>query len=237
MKRTLLEYASSDKFILLFLTSDKLANSNRGTITVHRDSFDADVMAMFDDTLGIPDMIACTDYKVNIDDEYNLHGSESNTEIDKKFSFVATSFKLMWYGVNHNTNGPTIFHRPDGPASITFRNYKTYHDHGRRNSCDMISSIYRWYKDGKQVRSAGPHLIRLKETNIVIDSSGNIRTRDSSNVVVDFTNWNHPSDNTNIISDDINRALIDGKIEINIMSRSDTVFNDRLDEAAFYSTV
>jgi len=234
MKHTLLEYSSTDKFLLLFLTSDKLAQSPRSTITVHKDSFDPEVMEGFKDSLGIPDLISCTDYKVNLDEDYNLHGSISETEAGKQFSFVAIQLKLMWLDVSNTANDPIGFHRERGPASITLCNYKTYHHHGDRTGFSFNTSQYRWYSKGKQFRAAGPYLINTGMVSASVDSSGKIR---SNNNIIDKVYWNHPSDNTNIISSDVHRALIEGGIKLNMMSLTESVFKDRLDEAAFYATV
>lgn len=234
MDRSILEYATTDKFIHLFLTSSRVGEidhiCNERVITVFKDTYDDNVVEMYqDDDLGIPDIITCTEFSFNLDDDVELHGVSTMTDKTKRHSFSTKKLSLRW------VKNKDILHRENGPAEIDFENFKTHHWHGYRRGFSFDNCEFRWYENGILKRDSGPHTVWGDKVNAIIDNTTNtMRTTSPFHI---SCSWIHPGDGKNIIEADINKAIEQSKLKINRINPFTSVFDSTFDEMVFYSTV
>ena len=236
MKRSLLEYLATDMYIMLFLTADGHSSKHKPTVkTVMREQFDPDVVQLFQNDLGIPSMISVSDYKFELDDDGNLHGLDLP---NSKPSFSCDLMTLSWVDEKWEHEDTTVnqprLDRTGGPALITLRDFSTYHRHGERSGFACNSWSFRWYHNRTLNRDRGPHSVHGDQIRAVVDNKGTLLAFDKTRV---SHSWCHPGDGRVIISKDVSATLEDNDINANLMSPTDTVFENALDEAAFYLMV
>lgn len=231
MKRTVLEYAVTDKFILLFLTADGMNEDTdlKALNTVNRDRFDPELVESLEgiDDLGIPDNITCSGVEYNISEDGEFVG---NPQTDPKFSFKAATMTLTWFGDDPDQT-KRIKHRVDGPAMVEFKGFSTQHTDGIRSGFSIDDWKFKWYINDNLERPGGPYSINGDCINALITADGKIRTLKQLRYML---GWNHPSGH-NIIEAMASKAIRENQISINREHPGESVFENEMERAFFYA--
>lgn len=230
MKRTVFEYAATDKWLLLYLTAEgKHVNDLEALHTVTKDRFDQDMASAFEDDLGVPDAITCSGVSINLDDNGDFHGGTLMK--DKKKSTAVKSMLLTWF--KHGDNDRNVKHRVDGPAHVEFKQFETGHRRGRRICFHLGSWKFIWYQNGRIFRDAGPYSINGDAIDALVDESGNIRT---TKAIQAQYGWNHPGGG-NLTEQTIQKAIRENEIALNRLDPGPSVFDNEMEQAIFYTSV
>ena len=229
MNDSVLEYLITDKFIYLFLTSERFQTAMRHTavVTVYKNQFDPEMVEIFDnDDLGIPSIITCINPQYNIND-----GLLENSVVGK--SFTCDELTISWR-TTEARDGIIWPNRLIKPASIHLSRYTTTHDKGVLSTFTVDSWTIRWYYNDILQRTDGPHTIEGGRIKAATDANGNVRTL---HPITYTTKWNHPSDGRDISQASVKEALAYHGITMNQLIKTDKVFSSPLDNRAFYATV
>jgi len=220
MKRSVLDFLYTDKFIKL-LVSSKVFNTlykRTSIISIAKESFDETVLNSFNDDLGIPDKIICCYPKKGID--------------DKDGEFYCKSITLTWVSKNPKKN-IVEYDRIDDPAEIIIKNFRLKSEDGNTkifiNTWEM-----NWWEKGVCARNGGPCKIEGGETRCTINANDEIIDVLKPNF---RTTWRYPDTNKQIYRYDIIKVIKTNDIEINELGRGGDVFNDALDKIAFISNI
>jgi len=240
MNDSVLDYLITDKFIYLFLTSERFQTATRHTavVTVYKNQFDPEMVEIFDnDDLGIPSVITCINPQYNI-----IDGLLENSVVGK--SFTCDEITISWRTTEARDGiiwpnrliKPASIHlnRLIKPASIHLSRYTTTHDKGVLSTFTVDSWTIRWYYNDILQRTDGPHTIEGGRIKAAADANGDVRTL---HPITYTTKWNHPSDGRDISQASIKEALAYHGVTINELSKTDKVFSNPLDKMAFYATV
>lgn len=229
MKTSLLEYAATDDYIMLFLSTGNLmelipqgpAGYGPDPLVVIKCNYDQDLVKVLEqDGVEIPDAIDVNGAKFELDDDGELHSL--------KQSFSSNYFQLKWI----NQRGH--FHRENGPALIKFNGYETHHIHGRFKGFRSTSWSAKWFINGRMTRTSGPHSVTGSDTEVIISRSGEI----NSIKPIQLTHlWNHPGGGNIGPSKKISEALRKNEIKLNLFDPGPSVFIDEMDEVIFYASV
>lgn len=231
MKRTVLEYAVNDKFLLLFLTADGITESTdlKALNSVNRDRFDPELVADFEasDDLGVPDNITCSGVEYNITEDGIFDGHPKG---ENKFSFKASSMSFTWFRDDADET-KKIKHREDGPAVVDFKGFCAHHKNGVRSGFDLDDWKFKWYINDNLERPGGPYSINGDKVNALITPDGEIMTLKQLRY---FLGWNHPSGH-NLIESTISKAIRENSIGINRVHPGESVFDNEMERAFFYA--
>lgn len=234
MKRNVLEYAASDKFIWLFLTADGIDPEKLdGVVSVSRDSYDPEMVKQLSggDDLGVPDQITCSNVRFNLDNDDELHASD-NTK--PSYSFFVASMQLFWFNKQYDDVRFTK-HRDEGPAHVEFKQFSTVHTHGKRVGFSLENWKFNWYQHGEMMRAAGPYSINGDKIDATVsDDSGTFKTR-QRNLRARYY-WNKPSGG-NINESRIQKVVDEHEIKMNRFHPGASVFDSPTEELIFYNTV
>lgn len=102
MNRSLLEFASTDAFVLLFLTGgiDPSAARRPTVTTVFHKDFDPEIVEMVSDsntvTGELPTSISCTNFTFRVNQDGDLHSLDSSPFRIGEASFKADRLDLNW---------------------------------------------------------------------------------------------------------------------------------------------
>lgn len=244
MKRNVLEYAATDKFILLALTSNNPElGKGDGLINITREQFDPDILeeltATSTDDYGIPDCITISGIKFNMDELLRFHGSVIDNQKDEEVpetSFSCDRITMTWFSKDKDAQGRPLKHREDGPALVEMKQFSTEHTHGDRRGFSIGNWRFGWYMNGRLERHAGPHSLHGDSIQAAVFPDGSFRTvQDAKRIRVRF-GWNSPN-GENITDVRKEKCVARNKIVVNELALGASVFPDEMEQAIFYSTV
>jgi hypothetical protein len=245
--RSLLEYASTEAFVLLFLTGGvEQTDLNRSTVkSVFHLDYDPDVAegAIVPESVTeiLPTTISCKNFAMNLDDEGELHSPGVSKFGPGTGSFRCDNMTMVWKRYEPDPNSTAVdpvlqivaLDREDGPATVVFENMVIHHNHGVQVGFEFETMKASWYRRGNLYRASGPCSITLMNTKARIDHRGTWVYHPINSIMT----WNHPGDGSNITEAKAAEVIRTEGIAWNRFAPGKSVFANAMEELVFYSTV
>lgn len=207
--RSLLDYAATDMFAVLFLTANGMEDFEGGTSRVEQKDF-ATELCGGDHLPYSVSSISGTDVSFDL------------SETGLLSHFYASIFRL-------------VTQAEDGPELVEFRDYLVSFTEGRVTGFQFDVLEAWWVHNGKYQRESGPWHIQLGRVSAERSAEGALGVV-GTKVPALVVDWEHPAGG-NISRAMMETAIIRSGVTIDLLSAGPSVFSNPVDDMIFYSCI